>query len=171
MRVGPITGIVRLAETRHDLKNVVFATIDGELYYETVSNAQLGDRLELWKEGDTTRPIAAHLRWVLQQSAGYMRGSRDGIAREGVAARTEAEETRGASDMEYEAEHEAWLAFLEEFKQAAGVTSDDINDVTGVWDPVFIKLRVWGEKLALLRRSQPRILQLDERGYPSRRPA
>lgn len=87
IRIGPITGLVRLEHTKFpDLDPVVFATIDGDRYHEVSSTVELGDELELWEEDASSRPMAAALRWVLQQAAGYMTGSMEGVTREGVAA-------------------------------------------------------------------------------------
>ena len=85
-RAGYITGIVRLEKTRHpDLDPVTFATIDGDRYHQVENDAALGDALELWEEDSKWKPMAAALRWVLQQAAGYMTGDMEGVTREGAA--------------------------------------------------------------------------------------
>lgn len=111
-RAGYITGIVRLEETRHpDLDPVTFATIDGDRYHQVQLDAALGDELELWEEDSNTRPMAASLLWVLQQAAGYMTGSREGITREGAAAPTRQEDNEyyGEGGVNDAAEDQAYL--------------------------------------------------------------
>ena len=73
-------------------------------------------------------------------------------------------------DLHMEEEYDAWLEFMKEFYHVTGHPGEELaNDVTGPYNDFFIKLRTWGEKLALLRRPQPRVLELDENGYVSRR--
>lgn len=83
-RIGPITGIVRVAKTRWD-DSAIFGTIDGDHYYGIAYDAKLGDELEICKENARTFPMSVDLLYVLQLSAGYVTGSQDGITREGVA--------------------------------------------------------------------------------------
>ena len=64
-----------------------------------------------------------------------------------------------------ELEFEAWSAFITQLKQAAFITRDDIDDVSGPWDPVFCALRQWSEIFAQLRRLQPPVGEIDERGH------
>jgi hypothetical protein len=88
-----VIGIVRLEKSRHpDLDPVSFATIDGDRYHQVQEGVVLGDDLVLWEEGDNSRPMACDLRWVLQQAAGYMTGSQEGVTREGAAEPTRQEE-------------------------------------------------------------------------------
>ena len=69
-----------------------------------------------------------------------------------------------------EEEYDAWLEFMQHFYAVTGhPTEEEINAKGGKYDSFFIALRAWSEKLALLRRPQPRVLELDERGFPSRR--
>ncbi len=73
------------------------------------------------------------------------------------------------SDLEearMQAEHDAWLEFMAEFYNASGATEEEVNVVGGPWDDTFIALRVWGEKIAKLRRYQPPVKAMDERGFP-----
>ncbi len=65
-----------------------------------------------------------------------------------------------------EVEYDAWLYFMHHFYEAAGATEAEVNEPGGRWDETFIALRIWGERLAQLRRPQAEILELDERGFP-----
>ena len=64
---------------------------------------------------------------------------------------------------------DAWMEFLDHFDRAARTTEAEVNEPGGRWDETFIKLRIWGERLAQLRRPQAEILKFDERGFPSHR--
>jgi hypothetical protein len=66
-------------------------------------------------------------------------------------------------------EYDAWLLFMSNFYRAAKTTEDEVNEPGGRWDETFIALRTWGERIAQLRRPQAEVLELDVRGFPSRR--
>jgi hypothetical protein len=66
-------------------------------------------------------------------------------------------------------EYDAWLDFMHHFYRATGSTEAEVNESGGKYDETFIKLRIWGERLAQLRRPQAEILGLDVRGFPNRR--
>ncbi len=67
-------------------------------------------------------------------------------------------------------EWDAWKVFMRHFYDIAGQpTEEEINAPAGAYNSFFVTLRTWSEKLALLRRVQPRVLEVDERGYVSRR--
>jgi len=66
-------------------------------------------------------------------------------------------------------EYDAWLDFMHHFYRATGSTEAEVNEPGGRYDETFISLRIWGERIAQLRRPQAEILELDERGFPSSR--
>lgn len=72
----------------------------------------------------------------------------------------------GMEEGRMQAEHDSWLDFMAEFYHASGATEEEVNEVGGPWDDTFIALRVWGEKIAMLRRYQPPVQAMDERGFP-----
>lgn len=58
-RTGPIVSIIRVLRTRwEDMPSASFASIDAENYYGISEDAELGDELKLWEEGQHTRPIS-----------------------------------------------------------------------------------------------------------------
>ena len=125
-RAGYLIGIVRLEKTRHpDLDPVTFATIDGDRYHQVQNDAALGDELELWKEGSNTRPMAADLRWVLQQAAGYMTGSMEGVTREGAAEPAVQRVAREAREKEAAFEEEHGMSSAEYFHESGYSDADD----------------------------------------------
>ncbi len=66
-------------------------------------------------------------------------------------------------------EYDAWLKFMRHFYHLAGhPTEKEVNE-SGKYDAFFNSLRTWGERLAQLRRPQAEVLELDVRGFPSRR--
>ncbi|MCK5652375.1 MAG: hypothetical protein KAJ42_13400 [Gemmatimonadetes bacterium] len=66
-------------------------------------------------------------------------------------------------------EYDAWLDFMAHFYRATGATEAEVNEEGGKWDAVFIKLRIWSERLAQLRRPQAEILKFDKRGFATHR--
>lgn len=68
-----------------------------------------------------------------------------------------------------EQEYQAWLQFMARFYATTGAREVEVNEKGGKWDELFIHLRVWSEKLAVLRRTQFVVTELDAQGYPSLR--
>jgi hypothetical protein len=66
-------------------------------------------------------------------------------------------------------EYDAWLDFMHHFYRATRSTEAEVNEPGGRYDETFIKLRIWGERLAQLRRPQAEVLELDSRGFATRR--
>lgn len=88
-----------------------------------------------------------------------------------ITEKTEPQPIRPVANWEQvmQVEYDAWLEFMDNFYQAARTTEAEVNEPGGRWDETFIKLRIWGERLAQLRRPQAEILKFDERGFPSHR--
>ena len=88
-----------------------------------------------------------------------------------ITEKTEPQPIRPVANWEavMEVEYDAWLLFMSNFYQATGATEEEVNQEDGKWDETFISLRIWGERLAQLRRPQAEILKFDERGFPSHR--
>lgn len=88
-----------------------------------------------------------------------------------ITEKTEPQPIRPVANWEavMEVEYDAWLLFMSNFYRASGATEEEVNEEGGKWDETFVSLRIWGERLAQLRRPQAEILKFDERGFPSHR--
>ncbi|MCH7892009.1 MAG: hypothetical protein IH921_10960 [Gemmatimonadetes bacterium] len=89
-----------------------------------------------------------------------------------ITEKTEPQPIRPVANWEevMQVEYDAWLDFMHEFYDVTGHPGEEaVNEVGGKYDIFFVKLRIWGERLAQLRRPQAEILKFDERGFPSHR--